>query len=280
MSGETIIGVINNAAFLMALVLLYESLPVRRKTSSSIPQLLSGILIGAIAIAIMLNPWRFAHGVIFDTRSVLLSLSGLYFGFLPTLVAAIIAGIYRLHLGGAGAFTGVGSILIASAIGLLWRISLQKNKKIPQWYELYAFGWVVHLALLVWFLTLPAGLAFPAIRAIALPFLSIHPMVTVLIGLLFNRYETRQQIEQALVENEALFSTTFHTNPHPMSITRLRDGVILDINHSFSQLLGLSPEEVKGHHLLETQSRIDQRELEAITQTIQEQGHIENFLFI
>ncbi|MCX8062468.1 MAG: GAF domain-containing protein, partial [Anaerolineales bacterium] len=229
------------------------------------------------AIAIMLNPWRFAHGVIFDTRSVLLSLSGLYFGLLPTLVATTMASIFRGYLGGAGAFTGVGSILIASSIGLLWRFSLQRNKKTPQWYELYAFGWVVHLALLVWFLTLPPGLAFPAIRAIALPFLAIHPLATVLIGLLFNRYETRQQIEQALIENEALFSTTFHTNPHVMAITRLRDGVILDINHSFSQLLGLSPQEVKGRHLVETQFRIEPEELEGITQKIQEQGHIENF---
>ncbi|MCX8061748.1 MAG: hypothetical protein N3D16_04125, partial [Anaerolineales bacterium] len=39
MSGETILGVINNAAFLMALVLLYESLPMHRNTSKPTQQM-------------------------------------------------------------------------------------------------------------------------------------------------------------------------------------------------------------------------------------------------
>ncbi|GAB4475745.1 MAG: hypothetical protein Kow0088_12900 [Anaerolineales bacterium] len=277
MSREALLSLVNNAALLMALVLLYESLPLRQRTTSTLRQVLTGSLIGGIAVAIMLNPWRFAHGVIFDTRSVLLSISGLYFGFLPTLSAALIASAFRYYLGGIGTFTGIGSILLTASLGLLWRFSLQKAKRTPQWYELYAFGWIVHLALLVWFFTLPAGMAFPVLRAIFLPVLFIYPFATVLIGLLFNHYDARQKIEQALVENEALFSTTFHTNPALMAITRLRDGIILNVNKSFCQTFNLQPEELIGHTLLENRSKIEIQELDQLVHEIQNKGQLENF---
>ncbi len=277
MSQETFTALVNNAALLVALVLLYETLPLPKKASSPLQQLWAGCIIGGIAMAAMLNPWRFAAGVIFDTRSVLLSLSGLYFGLLPTLSATLIASAFRIYLGGAGAFTGVGAILTASAFGLLWRYSLKKQNRMPKWFELYAFGWIVHLTILVWFFTLPAGMALAVIRMMIIPLLSIYPLATVLIGLLFNRHESRQRIEQALIENEALFSTTFHTNPAAMSITRLRDGIILDVNKSFCQIFGLEPEEIRGHDFSATQSRIEAEELTQITQKIQTQGHVENF---
>ncbi len=216
MSRESVLSLVNNAALLLALALLYQILPLRKKGSPVLQQLLTGSLIGGISIVIMLTPWQFTSGVIFDTRSVLLSLSGLYFGFLPTLMAALIASLFRLYLGGPGAFTGVGSIVISAALGYLWRASLRKNQRSnPHGYELYAFGWVVHLAILVWFLTLPAGLAIPAIRAVSLPFLIIYPFATLLLGLLFNLSDERVRMEQALTEKEALFSAAFHTTLSP-----------------------------------------------------------------
>ncbi|PWH14710.1 MAG: hypothetical protein DDG59_12315 [Anaerolineae bacterium] len=278
MPRESLLGLINNAALLLALALLYETLPLRKKSSSLPQQLVTGSLIGGIAITIMLTPWQFTSGVIFDTRSVLLSLSGLYFGFLPTLIAALIACLFRLYLGGAGALTGVGSIVIAAALGYLWRATLRRNQRTtPHWYELYAFGWVVHLALLAWFLTLPRGLAFPAIQVVALPFLAIYPIATVLLGLLFNRYDLRQRTEQALIDNEALFSAIFHINPNPMAITRLSDGVVLDVNKSFCEVFGVTPDKVKGQPYEQIQLWIEPHGIKELSQVIQNQGQIENF---
>ncbi|RCK73269.1 MAG: PAS sensor protein [Anaerolineae bacterium] len=278
MSRESVLSLVNNAALLLALALLYQILPLRKKGSPVLQQLLTGSLIGGISIVIMLTPWQFTSGVIFDTRSVLLSLSGLYFGFLPTLMAALIASLFRLYLGGPGAFTGVGSIVISAALGYLWRASLRKNQRSnPHGYELYAFGWVVHLAILVWFLTLPAGLAIPAIRAVSLPFLIIYPFATLLLGLLFNLSDERVRMEQALTEKEALFSAAFHTTPLPMTISRLKDGIILDVNRSFCEYFGLSPQEIIGRSFLEIERGMDAEVFQDISQKIQYQGEIENF---
>ncbi len=57
---------------------------------------------------------------------------------------------------------------------------------------------------------------------------------------------TRVVAEQALRESEAKFSRVFQLNPDTVIITRLADGVILDVNDSFSRATGYSREEVIG----------------------------------
>jgi two-component system cell cycle sensor histidine kinase/response regulator CckA len=85
---STIIGLVNNAALLLALGVLYDAVRYRPWGRKPIlQQVVTGLILGAIGIAVMLNPWRFAPGVVFDTRSVLLSVAGLFFGALPTLLA-------------------------------------------------------------------------------------------------------------------------------------------------------------------------------------------------
>ena len=59
---------------------------------------------------------------------------------------------------------------------------------------------------------------------------------------------TRVVAEQALRESEAKFSRIFQLNPDTVIITRLADGVILDVNDSFSKATGYSREEVIGRN--------------------------------
>ena len=86
MNYSSAIGLINNAALLLALCLLYDMLgPRLQERKTIIQQILTGIVLGAIGLAIMFNPWTFGQGVVFDTRSVLLAISGFFFyhGRLP-----------------------------------------------------------------------------------------------------------------------------------------------------------------------------------------------------
>ena len=107
MTSSSFIGLINNTTLLMALALIYDIVVLRRPGQKSIlAQFPIGATLGFIGIAIMMNPWEFMPGVIFDTRSILLSITGLFFGTVPTLVAALMTGGYRLSLGGTGFWTG------------------------------------------------------------------------------------------------------------------------------------------------------------------------------
>lgn len=93
-----------NSALLLALVFMFDiAVTSLAETVSWRRQVLIGGGIGLIGMLVMLTPWQYVPGIIFDTRSVLLSLSGLFFGFLPTVTAMIITAILRLYQGGGGA---------------------------------------------------------------------------------------------------------------------------------------------------------------------------------
>ena len=97
MNESLFLGLIYNAALLLAMVLILDviCLPSPKKghaerTSTNLFRQISlGLLLGGIGMTIMLTPWEFAPGIIFDTRSVLLGISGLFFGLIPTVIAMV-----------------------------------------------------------------------------------------------------------------------------------------------------------------------------------------------
>lgn len=201
MNTSTIIGLVNNAALLLALGVLYDTLGFRpRGGKPTIQQALAGVILGAIGIAVMLNPWEFTPGVVFDTRSVLLSVSGLFFGAVPTLLATLMTSAFRLYNGGAGAWTGVAVIVTSGAIGVAWRHLRRREWEDMSIGELYVMGLIVHIAMLLWMFSLPWPLPLSVLSKISLPVMVIYPLSTALLGwMMVNRGE-RKRAEEALQE--------------------------------------------------------------------------------
>ena len=199
MNISTIIGLVNNAALLLALGVLYDTLGYRtRGGKPTIQQAVTGVILGAIGIAVMLNPWEFTPGVVFDTRSVLLSVSGLFFGTLPTLLATLMTGGFRLYNGGAGAWTGVAVIVTSGAIGVAWRHLRRRELEDMSVGELYVMGVVVHIAMLLWMFSLPWPLAMSVLSTISLPVMVIYPVGTVLLGWLMVNRGARKRAEERI----------------------------------------------------------------------------------
>jgi len=208
LTGLPFLPLIHNAALLLSLALLLDLLSRDqgdRGARGALPmRLLTGLLIGCIGLALMLTPWTLRPGVMFDSRSVLLSSAGLFFGPLPTLVAMTMTAILRLMQGGAGAPAGVLVIVASGIIGILWghfrpapeRLSLR---------ECYLFGVVVHGVVLVVLLVL---LGLPVVQRIALPILLIYPATTVLLAVLLAGRLRRQQTDAALRRDRLLLRNT------------------------------------------------------------------------
>jgi hypothetical protein len=94
---ESFTALVGNAALLLSLVYVYDLLNVFRWVSGTwIRRVITGMAIGAIGIFVMQMPWTFVTGVVFDTRSVLLAISGLFFGAIPTVVAVLMTAAFRL----------------------------------------------------------------------------------------------------------------------------------------------------------------------------------------
>jgi len=121
MSYQAFTGLIGNASLLLALGLMYDFVSEKALFKGRKGAYFAGFLIGLLGIVVMMNPWRLSSDVVFDTRSILLSLTGLFFGFIPSLVAVVMTSIYRIYGGGLGVYAGLATIFTSSAIGLLWR---------------------------------------------------------------------------------------------------------------------------------------------------------------
>jgi len=196
--------IIQNGALLLAMVLLFDLIRDRRRTSQRmIWQFLIGLLLGGMGIILMLTPWVEAPGIIFDTRSVLLGIAGLFFGTIPTLVAMGILAAFRLLQGGAGAPMGISVILVTGAIGIIWRRWLHKPLEALTWRELYLFGWVIHIAMLLCAFTLPLSTALPLLSTITLPVLLLYPLGTMALGLVMVNRLRRERIANELQRSEA-----------------------------------------------------------------------------
>ena len=203
MNSASFISLFQNIALLLALVLIFDTLALQtrqgRKTQWEIG---IGVLIGCIGLVIMLTPWVMVPGVVFDTRSVLLGVSGLFFGALPTLIAMVITGIFRLMQGGDGGMTGTLVILATGGMGIAWNRLRGHILEKTTWWEFYLFGLASHIVMLVLMLTLPWPTALRVLSSISLPVLSLYPLGTVLLGNLMVKRLQREKAAEALRERE------------------------------------------------------------------------------
>jgi PAS domain S-box-containing protein/putative nucleotidyltransferase with HDIG domain len=187
-----------NIALLLATLLIFDVL-IRQDNfiRPMLPRrLAAGLFLGGVGVLLIATPWTFAEGIIFDTRSVLLSISGLYFGALPTVVAMLVTAAYRLWLGGDAALTGMLVILATGCLGLLWRHARRRQlEQMPLW-EVYLFGLAVSLVMLALMFTLPLPTALEVLRAISLPVLLIYPFGTLALGVLLTNRLRRERLSR------------------------------------------------------------------------------------
>lgn len=211
MNQASFVSLIYNAALLLTLGIIYDSISYRMHSETIGAKILSGIFIGLITIAIMLNPWVLEPGVVFDTRSIILSISAMFLGFAPALISGVMAIAFRLFKGGDGAI--VGSLVVVSSIviGLIWRRYQSKGfKKHPFW-ELYTMGVFTSATMISLMLLLPHGAGVSVIALITLPVITIYPLVTVLLGhllaLRIRRREEGQTIDKLMTRQKAILSS-------------------------------------------------------------------------
>jgi PAS domain S-box-containing protein len=207
MYNSPFLGLMQNALLLLAVAFIFDMASNRRRIEQSLlRQTYCGLALGVIGVTIMLTPWTFGPGIVFDTRSVLFGISGLFFGIIATAIAMAITTMFRFYQGGTGAWTGVAVILTSGAIGIAWRYLRRRPLIEISWSELYPFGVVIHLAMLGLMLTLPWATALRVLSNIALPVVLIYPLGTALLGTFMVNRLRREQTEEALHASEAQLS--------------------------------------------------------------------------
>jgi PAS domain S-box-containing protein len=220
---------------MLVLCVLYDTFSIYSIPGKNLRESLTGILVGFICIAVMLNPWSLERGLYFDTRWVLLSLCGFYFGLVPTLYAVVIAGAFRLYQGGPGGIVGTVVIVTTACAGLAWKQWQDKRDKPINLLQLYIFGVFVQLVMLSCMFIFPVELRNNIFKKAALPILLIYPILTTIIGLILKKQEARRIADRELLYSTSLASAALESSPDGILIVS-RDGKITRWNQKFIEL--------------------------------------------
>lgn len=215
---EIVSQLVYNALILFALSLLYAATNFDPVTARKRRQAIAGFIIGAAAIFIISNPWVFGEGLIFDTRSVLYGLSGLYFGGIATLIAAIIGIIYRVSIGGPGVYAGVLTIITTSLIGIAWRYYRHKWKLLNRYLEHYLLGLALHITTLACFLAIPNPLS--VLTNVWSTYLFIFPFVTVVVGVALHNQHERLVLVDDIKQSRRMLQSSIDST-HSMEVFAL-----------------------------------------------------------
>lgn len=272
------LGLANNAALLLALAFLYDAFVRAEIAHASWPRRLwAGLCLGGMAVVVMLEPWQLRPGLFFDTRSILLGVSGLFFGLLPTLAAMAVAAAVRLLQGGVGLPMGVASICVSGLIGLAWRRFWVRDPETLGFGGLLAFGLVLHVGVLACAVLLPPSLAREIFDWLVLPMLTIYPLVTAALGQLLVRRLARNRILVRLVESESRYQSLFENNHAVMLLIDPETGGIVDANPSACAYYGWSRDEIRRMRMQKINTRPPQEVRAAMEQA--RLGQAKSFCF-
>ena len=236
---------LNNMAWLLALSILYSVVSRLWEGRGVVGRILTGCLFGGVAVGVMINPVHLLPGLVFDTRSVVISMAGLFGGPLPAALAALIAMTYRVWQGGVGVTPGV-LVIISSALlgvaGYQWR---KRHPEITKPLYLYGFGLLVHVVMLLCMLSLPWSVALKALNSISLPVMAIYPGATMLLGLLLSDQEARRRAMEELGLREQTLQDILNYTPAMIYIMDQNQRYLL-ANRRHQELLGLSAAQLIG----------------------------------
>jgi len=214
---------------------------------------LPGLLFGSVAIIGMIYPTVLKPGLIFDGRSVIISLCGLFFGPVAVSIAAAMTIVYRMFQGGIGTDMGVLVILSSAILGVVFHYRwIRKGIEVSFWQYL-GFGLIVHISMLLSTSALPLSITWDVLNRISLPVMLFYPTATIIIGKLLSEQSLRHRHLEELRENEERIRGVID-NTQAGYFFLDREGIFKHVNNAWLHMHGYeSTDEIIGKHCLITQ---------------------------
>jgi PAS domain S-box-containing protein len=270
--------------------MLYENFWLKNKLSKSIlTKILTGVVLGFIGIILTLNPATLAPGILIDTQTILLSISGLFFGPIPTILAMIITGTMRISMGGEGMGMGLAAIISSSCISLMWRQFRPSWREKNSYLELLMMGLLVNLTLFILSFFLVSG-DIKLIQKLLMILIFIPG--TALLGVLMLRqaknYQNNVLINQdnieriqalaKMEESEQKFRNIYENSQEGIFQTRV-DGTYVSVNNALARMYGFdSPEELmKSRTDISKEAYSDPTERNNFLRMMEEKGYVKGY---
>lgn len=230
-------GLFVNMSILLSASILMNLLYFQTLRNTVRRDLLMGVLGGIIGIFLLMNTVALTNWVVFDTRSILISVLALFFGPVAALTATPFIVAYRIYMGGPSALLGVIVTCVTMAFGLVWRsLALRQKRTMGSLTvgNLYLFGFLTHILMLLCMFLQPWERTLEVLRAITLPVLILFPLGTVLIGVVIKTRYREMETEKELREHEEQLRVMY--NQAPIGIAILESNRIARANDRFTSI--------------------------------------------
>lgn len=241
-----LLGIIHNISILLALSMLHYLFGLKPVNQfKGVREISLGIVIGSIGIILMLSPWTLQPGLVFDSRSILLSVTGLIIGPIPTIIAMATTALYRIYMAGDGIVMGVATILTSGTTGILWG-AFRKN-----WYkknrvkELLMLGLLTHIIMIADMIFLPEELRLSTLINVGPVVMTAYPLATVFLGIVMltniDRYESMSRYKEAEERKTSFFNAS-----KDMMFIKDNNFRYLEVNEALLRFFGKGASEVIG----------------------------------
>lgn len=247
MNEEILFGLLTNIILLMSLTIVYSLFSHEKRISYVYSKLIMGVSVSIIGYIIMRNSVVVSPGIMFDGRTVLMLITGMYFGAIPVLIGSITLSSYRIALGGNGVIPGVMWVIIPGLIGLTWRYFRIKRNKIDiseisytEQYLLILVNQIIVVGILFLF---PNKVPLEAINKVALPLVLLYP-IGGLIASVFTLKQRRAYFQSLIIkQRESELNVLFNGGTNYSFIVDQETDKIIKVNQVAIDKYGYSFDE-------------------------------------
>lgn len=246
------IALINNLALLLVLTIPYQYILRKWQRDSLNARIATGLLFSTLTVIGMKVSVPFAPGIIFDARSVFVSVGSLFGGPIVMGMVSVVAALYRIWLGGSGVPMGVGVIASSAALGGLFYYLRQRGHNTTRPLMLLTLGFLVHIIMISYMPFLPTPYSDQALALVASRVIVVFPLGTLILGTVLADIESRVNDEKSLRENEQKLRDSEQryraiTEDIPLLICRYNaNGDIIFVNQAYCDFFGKTAQELIG----------------------------------
>lgn len=201
MTSQYLISILNLAG-LMALIAVAFHGAFKLQSPSIVQQNVAGMILGAGAVLVSLQPIMHASGVQNDPRNLFVGIAAAIFGPLAGMITFLIAATTRYHEAAPSANVCIFSLFVAGCAGLVWR-HYTRNVERKRAVHFIILGLTISLSYISTFL-LPRD-HWQGIFTTAVPILVATNIIgAMILGGLLERYRRQENQERKLL-NEASY---------------------------------------------------------------------------
>lgn len=255
MDQRIVIALVYNITILLTMALIFSVFQDKLTVAVRFKNYFLGLMIGGAGLLIMGASVELSNQVIFDARTILLSVAALFFGTVPNLIAGAMMVLYRIKLGGPGIYMGIATMTATLMIGMFWR--RRRFKKIMEhrqggFLEFYYYGLIVHLVMILCTFFLPRQEIAATLKVTFLPVITLFPFGTYLLCLVFMNLHERMELHEKLKASEEkkaqqaqMLQALIDSIPD-LIFYKDMEGVYTGCNKAFTAFVGKSKQEIIG----------------------------------